>query len=54
MQITNQKRFYSPQSFESAAVSVRCIAWAINVFMHAAVDIMVKLMPLENWVCWLF
>ena len=46
MQTTNQKRYYSPQFSEVAAISVRRLAWAINKPMPAAVDIMVKLMPL--------
>ena len=45
MQPTNQKRYYSPQFSELAAVSVRRLAWAINKPMPAAVDIIVKLMP---------
>ena len=45
MQPTNQKRFYSPQFSQLAAVSVRRLAWAMNKPMPATVDIMVKLLP---------
>ena len=34
----NQKRFYSPQFFAMAAVSVRRLAWALGVSMPTAVD----------------
>ena len=43
MQPTN-KRFYSPQFSELAAVSIRRFAWSLNKPMPAAVDIIVKLM----------
>lgn len=36
------KRFYSPQFSEMACVSVRRLAWALNVSMTKAVDIIVK------------
>ena len=45
MQAKNQKRFYTPQFSELAAVSVRRTAWAISISMPAVVDIMVKLLP---------
>jgi hypothetical protein len=45
MQTTNNKRFYSPQFSQLAAVSVRRLAWAMGKPMPAAVDIMVKLLP---------
>jgi len=45
MQSTTTKRFYSPQFSELAAVSVRRLAWALDVPMPAAVDTMVKLLP---------
>ena len=45
MQTTNDKRYYSPQFSELAAVSVRRLAWAIGKPMPAAVDEMVKLLP---------
>jgi hypothetical protein len=44
MQTTN-KRFYSPQFSQLAAVSVRRLAWAMGKPMPAAVEFMVKLMP---------
>ena len=40
-----EKRFYSPQFSAMASVSVRRLAWALNVFIPAAVDLMVRLMP---------
>ena len=43
MQPINQKRFYSPQFSELAAVSVRRLSWAMGVPMPAAVNIMVQL-----------
>ena len=46
MQTTNQKRFYSPQFSALAAISVRRLAWAMDISMPAAVNIMVRLMPL--------
>ena len=45
MQPTNDKRYYSPQFSQLAAVSVRRLAWALNKPMPATVDFMVKLMP---------
>jgi hypothetical protein len=42
---TKQKRYYSPQFSEKAAVSVRRLAWALGVSMPAAVDLMVTLVP---------
>jgi len=38
----DNKRFYSPQFSEMACVSVRRLAWALNVSMPKAVDIIVK------------
>jgi hypothetical protein len=46
MQATNQKRPYSPQFSYQATVSVRRLSWAMGVSMPAAVNIMVRLMPL--------
>ncbi|MDR0496217.1 MAG: hypothetical protein LBH42_01230, partial [Treponema sp.] len=43
MHSTNQKRFYSPQFSQLAAVSVRRLAWAMGKPMPAAVDLMVQL-----------
>jgi len=43
MQPTNQKRYYTPQFSELAAVSVRRLSWAMGVSMPAAVNIMVQL-----------
>jgi hypothetical protein len=42
---TKEKRYYSPQFSEKAAVSVRRLAWAMGVSMPAAVDLMVLLIP---------
>ena len=39
------KLYYSPQFSETAAVSVRRLAWALGLSMPATVDIMVRLMP---------
>jgi hypothetical protein len=41
----NQKQFYSPQFSEVSAVSVRRLAWFLNVPMPRAVDQMVGLLP---------
>jgi len=38
----DNKKFYSPQFSEMACVSVRRLAWALNVSMPKAVDIIVK------------
>jgi hypothetical protein len=46
MQTVNNKRSYSPQFSNLATVSVRRLAWAMGVSMPAAVNIMVRLMPL--------
>jgi hypothetical protein len=40
-----QKRFYSPQFSELAAVSVRRFAWALGLPMTTAVELMVKVLP---------
>jgi hypothetical protein len=45
MQTTNNKRFYSPEFSEIAAVAVRRLAWAMGVSMGQAVDVMVKALP---------
>ena len=45
MQPTHTKRFYTPQFSPLAAISVRRLAWSLNLSMPATVDIMVKLMP---------
>jgi hypothetical protein len=45
MQTTNQKRYYSPQFSALAAVSVRRLAWALDVPMTTAVDHMIRLLP---------
>ena len=45
MQATNSKRSYTPQFSPLASVSVRRLAWAMDVSMPAAVNIMVRLMP---------
>ena len=46
MQSTTNKRYSSPQFSALAGVSVRRLAWAMGVSMPAAVNIMVRLMPL--------
>ncbi|MDR2542783.1 MAG: hypothetical protein LBC80_04960 [Treponema sp.] len=45
MNNTTNKRYYSPQFSETAAVSVRRLAWALGVSMPKAVDQMVNLLP---------
>jgi len=45
MNNTSNKRYYSPQFSALAAVSVRRVAWALNVSMPAAVDHIVRLLP---------
>jgi len=45
MQASNQKRYYSPQFSQLAAVSVRRLAWALGKPMPAAVDHIVQLLP---------
>jgi len=45
MQPITNKRFYSPQFSELAAVSVRRLAWALDKPMPAAVDHIIKLLP---------
>jgi hypothetical protein len=45
MQAPNQKRYYSPQFSQLAAVSVRRLAWALEMPMPKAVDHMVRLLP---------
>ena len=42
---TNKKRFYSPQFSPTAAVTVRRLAWALNMSMPKAVDQIVSLLP---------
>jgi len=46
MSTTNSRRMYTPQFSDTASISVRRFAWSINKSMPAAVDIMVKLLPL--------
>ena len=46
MQSTIKERYYSPEFSALAAISVRRLAWAMGVSMPAAVNIMVRLMPL--------
>jgi hypothetical protein len=41
----NQKRFYSPQFSEVSAVSIRRLAWALELSMPKAVDRVVSLLP---------
>jgi hypothetical protein len=41
----NQKRFYSPQFSEVSAVSVRRIAWALEMNMGQAVEKIVCCLP---------
>jgi hypothetical protein len=41
----SQKRFYSPQFSEVSAVSVRRLAWFLQVLMPKAVDRVVGLLP---------
>jgi len=45
MQPTNQKRYYTPQFSEKAAVTVRRLAWALGVPMPKAVDQIISLLP---------
>jgi len=45
MQPTNNKRFYTPQFSELAAVSIRRLAWALDVSMPKAIDHIVHLLP---------
>ena len=43
MKITNiKKRYYTPQFSEMASVTVRRLAWALNLSMPKAVDIIIK------------
>jgi hypothetical protein len=42
MQPNNNKRFYSPQFSEKAAVSIRRLAWALNLSMPKTIDILVN------------
>jgi len=42
MQTTNKKRFYTPQFSEMACVTVRRLAWALNLSMPKTIDIIVK------------
>ncbi|GBU27725.1 hypothetical protein R84B8_01265 [Treponema sp. R8-4-B8] len=37
-----KKRFYSPQFSEMACVTVRRLAWALNVSMPKAIDIIIN------------
>jgi hypothetical protein len=45
MNTTQQKRFYSPQFSEAAAVAVRRLAWAMGGNMGQAVNVMVSCLP---------
>jgi hypothetical protein len=38
----NEKRFYSPQFSEKASVSIRRLAWALNLSMPKTIDILVN------------
>jgi hypothetical protein len=38
----NNKRFYSPQFSEKAVVSIRRLAWALNLSMPKTIDILVN------------
>jgi len=40
-----EKRYYSPQFSELAAVSVRRLAWAINKPMPATIDFIIRQLP---------
>lgn len=42
MQTKNNKRYYSPRFSELAAVSVRRLAWALNLSMPKVIDIIVN------------
>jgi hypothetical protein len=39
---TSEKRFYSPQFSEKASVSIRRLAWALNLSMPKTIDILVN------------
>jgi hypothetical protein len=45
MQPTNSKRFYTPQFSQSAAVTIRRLAWSLGVSMPKAVDEIVGVLP---------
>jgi hypothetical protein len=45
MNTAQQKQFYSPPFSEMAAVSVRRLAWALQMPMGKAVDVMVSCLP---------
>jgi len=54
MQAPNQKRYYSPQFSALAAVSVRRLAWFLDITMPKAVDVIVSILPdifLPSTVC---
>ena len=40
-----KKQYYSPQFSELAAVSVRRLAWAMDMPMTSTIDLMVRLIP---------
>ena len=40
-----QKRYYTPQFSEMAAVSVRRFAWVLGISMPKAVDYIIRLLP---------
>ena len=45
MNSANNKRFYSPQFSQIAAVSVRRLAWSLGLSMPKAIDQIVGLLP---------
>jgi hypothetical protein len=45
MYTRTQKRFYSPRFSETAAVSVRRLAWALNKPMTETVNYIIQLLP---------
>ena len=45
MNNTNSRRLYTPQFSDTASISVRRFAWALNKTMPATVDLMVRLLP---------
>ena len=38
----NKKRYYSPQFSEKASISIRRLAWALNLSMPKTIDILVN------------
>ena len=45
MQIIQYKQFYTPQFSSLASISIRRLAWAMDVNMPMAIDILVRLLP---------